>query len=158
MNARTPPDAKTPQNETCETCHFNQFGSADNGKGKGCKEGSRLVFLSADQCKSVEAVAGASLAQARLSVLNSKTFRNYIENVFGDDATWTSISMLTCRPDPKSQYAVNWEPVVLDVDDTIMNAIADRVDEAEKLLIQPYQDIEEAPPAKSATPARRRKF
>ena len=63
-------------------------------------------------------------------------------------------------PDSKSQYAVRCENIVADLDDNDMDALALRVDEADKLLLQPYPDLDDAPAAKSkaGVPARKKKF
>lgn len=155
------PEAKIPQADRCAQCRFNEFGSAQNGKGKGCKEGARFAAIHADSLDSPEKIAGATIVQGRLSVLNSKGFRSYT-GYFEDSgiAIWQSVTQLSVAPDSKSQYAVNFSNIVADLDDADLDAIAARVDEAEKLLTQPYPELEEAPkaaPAKGA-PARKRKF
>ncbi len=149
-----------PQSDLCTSCRMNQFGSASNQKGKACKEGARLAFIHADHAQSAEQIAAAPVMQARLSVLNSKGFRSYVENVFDAEnrPTWMSISELTCVPDSHSQYAVSFAPVVLDADDNILDAIAGRVPEAEKLLVTPYVEIAEAPQPAPQAGTRRRKF
>jgi hypothetical protein len=153
--------AKVPQSDRCATCRFNEFGSAQNGKGKGCKEGARFAAIHADALESPEKIAGAAIIQGRLSVLNSKGFRQYV-GFFeeAEQAVWASVTTLSVTPDSKSQYAVTFSNVVADLDEADLDAIAARVDEGEKLLTQPYPDLEEAAPkalAKGA-PARRRKF
>lgn len=156
--------AKVPQNDNCEQCRWNQFGSAVNGRGKACKEGARMVLLHADALKDIETIANAPLLQARASVLNSKAFRSYIENYFGADdrPSWTAVTTIQCVPDSKSQYALSFMPSVLnDPSDDIFDAIAARVDEAAKLLTQPYPEIEDAPapkPAPAQAARRPRKF
>lgn len=154
------PQAKVPQADKCSQCRFNEFGSAQNGKGKACKEGAKFAAMHADALESPEKIAAATIVQGRLSVLNSKGFRNYVG--YFEDAgqpIWGSVSQLTVTPDSKSQYAVAFSNIVADLDDTDLDAISVRVDEAEKLLAQPYPDVDEAPkaPAKGA-PARKRKF
>ena len=37
------------QSDTCGECWANEFGSADNGKGKACKDSRRMAMISADQ-------------------------------------------------------------------------------------------------------------
>lgn len=38
-------DMVTGETKRCDTCPFNQFGSADNGNGKACKNGHRIYIL-----------------------------------------------------------------------------------------------------------------
>lgn len=153
--------AKLSQSDACAGCRWNEFGSAQNGKGKGCKEGAKFAAIHADALESPEKIAAATIVQGRLSVLNSKGFRNYT-GYFEDSGTaiWQSVTELTVQPDSKSQYAVKYGNIVADLDDADLDAIAARVDEAEKLLAQPYPELEEAPakaPARGA-PAKKRKF
>ena len=149
-----------PQNDLCETCHWNQWGSDNRQKGKACKEGARLVFMHANHTKSDSAVMAAPLVIARLSVNNSKPFRAYVENVFDaeDRPTWTVQTMLYCEPDQGgNQYAVNFVPTALGADEDILDAIASRLDEAKKLTVQPYPEIAQpATPVQAASRARRK--
>jgi hypothetical protein len=154
------PQSKVPQADRCVQCRFNEFGSAANGKGKGCKEGARFAAIHADALDSPEKIAAATIVQGRLSVLNSKGFRTYV-GFFEEAGTpiWSSVTQLQVAPDSKSQYAVGFQNVVAELDDADLDAISARVDEAEKLLTQPYPELEEAPvAAPKGAPARRRKF
>jgi hypothetical protein len=154
--------AKIPQADVCAQCRFNEFGSAQNGKGKACKEGAKFAAIHADALESPEKIAAATIIAGRLSVLNSKGFRNYTG--YFEEAgqpIWMSVTQLTVQPDSKSQYAVTFSNIVADLDDADLDALAIRVDEAEKLLAQPYPDVEEQAAARApvkGAPARRRKF
>jgi hypothetical protein len=153
-------EASIAQSDACANCRFNEFGSAENQKGKACKEGAKLAFIHADALKSPDSVLAAQIYQARLSVLNAKGFRSYVENNFSTDdggPSWAVISNLECRPDSKSQYAVSFMATLLDGDDALLDAIASRVDEAEKLLAVPYPVLEQRPapaPRGRAAPAK----
>lgn len=153
--------AKVSQSDKCATCRFNEFGSAQNGKGKACKEGAKFAAIHADALESPEKIAAAQIIAGRLSVLNSKGFRTYT-GFFeeSDQPIWASVTKLIVTPDSKSQYAVRFENIVADLDDADLDAIAVRVDEADKLLATPYPDLDEAPAAKpkAGAPARRKKF
>ena len=153
--------AKVPQSDACKGCRFDEFGSAQNGKGKGCKEGAKFAAIHADALESPEKIAAATIVQGRLSVLNSKGFRSYV-GYFEESGQpiWSGVSVLTVTPDAKSQYAVEFSSTVADLDDNDLDALAARVDEADKLMAQPYPDLEEAKPVAKpqGAPARRRKF
>jgi hypothetical protein len=154
--------ASVPQSDRCATCRFNEFGSAQNGKGKACKEGARFAAIHADMLDSPEKIAGATIVQGRLSVLNSKGFRQYVGYFEEQEVpVWASVTQMSVTPDSKSQYAVGFTNIVADLDDADLDAIAARVDEAEKLLTQAYPDVEEQAPARApakGAPARKRKF
>jgi hypothetical protein len=148
-----------PQADACGQCRWAEFGSAANGKGKACREGARLAFLYGDVLeKGPAAIMQATIWQMRLSVLNAKTFRMYVEMAFGDEgATWTKLTTFENRSDPKTQYAVSFQPSVFE-GEALFDAIAARVDEAEKLMVAPYPAFEDSA-AKAAPPPRRgRKF
>lgn len=151
--------SKVPQSDKCQGCRFNEFGSAPNGKGKGCKEGAKFAAIAADSIESPGKIRDATIIQGRLSVLNSKGFRNYC-GFFEEsgDPIWSSVSVLSVEPDSKSQYAVTFSNVVADLDEADLDAIAARVDEASRMLLQPYPDLEEAKPAAKGAPARKKKF
>jgi hypothetical protein len=152
-------EAKVPQSDKCKGCRFDDFGSAANGKGKGCKEGAKFAAIHADSLESPEKIKAAQIIVGRLSVMNSKGFRNYVGYFEESDTPiWAGISTLTVVPDSASQYAASFESSVAELSDAELDAIAARVDEADKLLLMPPPDMEEAKPAAKGVPARRRKF
>jgi hypothetical protein len=159
-NVAPHPESPAAQSERCSNCRFNDFGSAINGKGKGCKEGARLVMIHADALQSAESVAKTTIVQAKVSVLNSKTFSAYADAVEARGTVlWQDVTQITNQQDKKSQYAVSFRLEGVTLDDDILDAIALRVDEAEKLLVQPYPEVEAAKPvAPPRTRTRQRKF
>jgi hypothetical protein len=153
--------SQVPQSDRCAQCRFNEFGSATNGKGKGCKEGARFAMIHADALNAddpVAAIASAQIVQARLSVLNSKGFRAYA-GYFEDMPMWTSVTQIEVTPDSKSQYATSFSNLVVEMDDDILDAIAARVAEAEKLIVEPYPEPQDPAPKPAAKKrAAKRKF
>lgn len=153
--------APTPQADACAKCRFNEFGSADNGKGKGCKEGVRFAGLPAAALDDVAAVATVPLVQGRLSVMNAKGFRAYAETLDSQDvAMWQGITSIDVQPDSRTQYSTDFS-MDLDVviEEDTLNAVAARVEEGEALIVAPYPVMEEAPKAAPpARPAARRRF
>lgn len=153
--------SQVPQADRCAQCRFNEFGSASNGKGKGCKEGARFAMIHADALNADDpaaAIAAAQIVQAKLSVLNSKAFRAYA-GYFEEMPMWTSVTEIECVPDSKSQYATSFRNLVAEMDDDILDAIAARVGEAEKLIVEAYPEPqEEKKPAKKKRRAAKRKF
>jgi hypothetical protein len=150
--------AKVPQSDKCADCRFAEFGSAQNGKGQACKSGARFAAIHADALDSPEKIAAATIIQGRLSVLNSKGFRTYAGYYEeSEQPIWRVVTQLTVSPDSKSQYAVKFQSVVADLSDDDLDAIAARVDEAEKMLTAAYPNLEEQKPASKGAPARKRK-
>jgi hypothetical protein len=146
-------EAKTPQSDVCRTCRMNAFGSS--GKGKACKEGARVVMMHADALNNPESIGEAQLVQGRLSVLNSRVFGAYAKAVTGQGkALWQDVTSMDVKPDPKSQYAVTWRPEGVALDDETLDAISERVEEAEDMISAPYPDMDEA--AANPLPGRRK--
>jgi len=71
-----------PQAESCRECPHNQFGTADTGKGKACKNSIRLALLST-ATKKFDAgyVEKADPALMRLPPTSTKHFRGYLKKV-----------------------------------------------------------------------------
>ncbi len=44
-NMRPVAELKNPENDVCETCSHNQFGTAEGGDGKACKDGRRVAMV-----------------------------------------------------------------------------------------------------------------
>lgn len=144
-----------PQSTTCANCPKNQFKSARNGNGKACKEGVKFAMLHADALKGD--IAESPLVMGRLSVLNTRTWRDYA-NGFGDDeALWMYLTKITNQTDPKTQYRVSFERSLLPNDDNLMNALASREIEAKNALLTPYPDFE-SEPAPQRKSGRAKKF
>lgn len=154
-------NATVPQSDRCATCRLNEYGSAPNGKGKGCKEGAVFAAIHADALESPEKIMSAQIVTGAPSVLNSKGFRSYMDALLPNGPSWSVITMLTNEPDSRSQYALSFQATVFEQDDETMNALAARLDEAEREITKGYTPQEEAPKAKGkavAAPARKRKF
>ena len=70
------PSALSPvaQNDMCESCMQNQWGSADTGKGKACKNGRRLLLASVDDDQDVDL---ENLVVLRLPPTSLANFSSY---------------------------------------------------------------------------------
>jgi hypothetical protein len=153
-------NAAVPQSERCAICRLNEFGTAQNGKGKACKEGAVFAAIHADALESPERVRAAQIITGAPSVLNSKGFRSYVDALLPNGPIWGVVTMLTNEVDPRTQYALSYQATVFEQDDATMDAIASRLDEAERELSKGYT-VPEEQPAKAkavAAPARKRKF
>jgi hypothetical protein len=159
-NERPHEKAKVPQNDNCATCRFNEFKTArDGGNGKACKEGARFVAISADALDSVENIIRATIVQGKLSTLNAKGFRTYVQQFeTNGTAIWQGITELSVEPDERSQYAVTYSAQEVELSEEQLDALSSRVDEAITLMAQPYPDLTAAPEKAPARTAARRKF
>ena len=69
---------ETQHHDACKTCPKNQFKSADNGKGKACKDSYILALLPPD------AEEGAPLVTLELSATAIKPFEKYVRDLARD--------------------------------------------------------------------------
>ena len=71
-----------PQADSCKDCPHNQFGTADTGKGKACKNSLRLALLSTITKKFDAAyVEKTDAALMRLPPTSTKHFRGYLKKI-----------------------------------------------------------------------------
>lgn len=136
-----------PVGEKCVDCWANQFGTAERGKGKACKNVRRLALLPADKLTVpyLSKVEGAMLRLPVTSVKGYSTFVNKVTKVLG-----VPLFMLRCaitiEKDATTQFKIDFEPqdwVTNDKgqevpgiinDEAILEVLLDRVNEAEAYL------------------------
>lgn len=139
------PQASDPQNKTCEGCPQAEWKSDSRGKGKACREGLRVALLAGDKVDATY-LASAPIVMAKFSVLNSKIARGYLEELYetvGHPAL--AITELTCNPDPKTQLVNGFTMIDrAPAEGPVASAVASRIEEAQRLCLQPYPEGEVA--------------
>lgn len=167
------PHAKAlkPQAEKCSKCPHNQFGSAERGKGKACKNVMRLCLLPAGQADAVgkvtvnisnEVLAAASPVYLRLPVTSVKVFAAYVTGL-GDNSRgfrlppFAVVTKVKPVPDPKTQVKVTFE--FLDrVPASAAEIAINRHNELQEGIGFPYVALEAAEKAQPAKPGKRGKY
>lgn len=168
----------TQQCEQCHGCEKNEFGSANVGKGKACRNVRRLAMISAGTInpKTDEVTlhddAGeyesATIGFMKLPVMSVKGFAAYVKQLSGalkrpPFAVYTKVSVV---PDQQSQFRVVFE-CLGEVPDELLGVIMQRNNEAKESIEFPYtpRDPNVEPPApaprrggKAQAPGRARKF
>jgi hypothetical protein len=146
-------EAGTNQCEQCHGCPMNEFGSADTGKGKACRNTRRVAMISAGsfnkqgefiQADGVEHFAEAELAYMKLPVTSVKGYAAYVKQVEATMkrppfAVFTRVSVV---PDAKSQFKVVFEALE-EVPDELIETLIARHEETKQLIDFPYQPAEE---------------
>lgn len=143
----------------CEGCEHNQWGSADTGKGKACRNTRRLAVLSAGtfnrdgdlELFEEEDFKGGQIGFLKLPVMSVKGYATFVKQVAATmkRPLYGIITRVHIVPDPKSQFRVMFE--ALDkVDNAMMDTIMGRRVEAQSLIDFPY-DL--TPRDDNATPA-----
>lgn len=95
-----------PQSSACNNCPHNEWGSANIGNGKACKEGARMIFIPAD----TEDFANVQPTTSRISTLNSKLLVDYVSLLDAKKSSFERVvTTKTCHPDSKSQYKLGFK-------------------------------------------------
>lgn len=150
-------DSETPQSPTCKACKWNVFGTADQGKGKACKNMRRVALIHADAVdKGATEIAGTTIATAKLSPMNAPIYSKYALGLASAKSVPPIgvITQMSCEPDAKSQFKVSWHFVRDVTDNAAMGALMARREEAKATLFRPYpknaEVVAKAAPAKKA--------
>ena len=129
-------DVKEKQSDTCEDCPKYQWGSDPmGGRGKACKTRYRIALLPAPESQIPKDILASELRMAVLPVTSGKGFDHFMSKcqLLFDRPIFGVISKLTVKPDEKSQYIVNLEPIEA-IPDHMMGAVLKRIDDAEKAI------------------------
>lgn len=103
-----PHDASTDkQHETCKGCPKNEFGSADKGKGKACKNIRRLQLMMPGMLGKPDE---AEVATMKPSVTNVKAWSEYVQALKAklNRPPYAVVTRITNAPDKKSQYKLGF--------------------------------------------------
>ena len=158
------------QNPQCSDCPRNEWGSADTGRGKACKNVMRLAMIPAGQYKPKGTgrnvqfelelfddpthYAKAEVAFLKLPVMSVKNYSKYVKSLAADVGRPPHgvVTNIYIEPDPKSQYKVMFE-LVDRVDKNLLQSMVQRHAAENATIDFPY-----SPPLteeeRSGTPAR----
>lgn len=113
-------DSEERKAEGCADCPLNQFGSAEKGRGKACKNGRRLALISAGELSAktgeftpstAEELAKAPIAYLNVPPTSINSYGTYVKTLLGatkrpPQVVFTKVSLV---PDPKTQVKVCFE-------------------------------------------------
>ena len=154
-----------PQCETCAACERNQFGTADTGRGKACKNTKRLMIISGADA-TPQSVADAEALMFAVPVTSVKAWAHYVKGLASTyrRPPYAVVTEMVVEPDAQTQFKIGFRFVSLLGDEFAAAIKARRGDVAEQ-LVTPYAPPSERPvaaPARGrgapAKPARRDKF
>ena len=147
------------QHATCSGCPMNEWGTADTGKGKACRNTRRLGLIPAGALTAdgrftaypdAEHFETAAVAYLKLPVTSVKGFASFVKNVAGTlrrppHGIFTRIQEV---PDAKSQFKIVFTPLAA-APGAVVPALMRRHEEVMKVIEQPYNlDVEESAPAR----------
>lgn len=127
----------------CKDSSINQWGSAEKGKGKACKNQRRLALIPADDATSVEAVEESQPAFLRIPVTSVKNWAGYVRQL---EKTLQRpplgvVTEISIVPDPKTQFKLQFKLVEVIEDEEILGALIAKADATE--IDFPYAPREE---------------
>lgn len=148
-----------PQSPDCADCAHNQWGSAEKGRGKACKNRRRLAIIAGGDFdpkseeftpyEDAEQYATQQPSYLSLPPTALNAWGAYVKKLNGSVrrppcAVFTKISV---TGDDKTQVKINFEMVDL-VPDDLVPTMLKAAEAAEKAIIFPYPAREDAKPAK----------
>ena len=141
-------EAGTAVHDNCEECPNNEWGSADTGRGKACRNTRRLAMIPAGKFdKSGEFVleedpgkyADAEVAYMKLPVTSVKGYAAFVKNLSAtlERPPHCVITRVAVVPDTKTQFKVVFEALE-EAPKELLEVLFDRHDEVENLIEFPY--------------------
>lgn len=129
-----------PQHEACKGCPMNEYGTAEKGKGKACKNVRRLSLITEDGLNDVEA---AEIAYLKVPVTSVKSWAGYAQqlNTTMNLPPFGVVTEISVTPDPKTQVKVNFK-LVEKVDDEYIGALLQKRKGGEEAIMFPYSAVE----------------
>ena len=115
-----------PQNEQCAGCKHNEWGSAEQGRGKACKNTRRLALISTNGIDSPQGVKDADVFFAEIPVTSVKGWSGYVKAVAATlkRPPFGVVTKLSTQPDTKTQFKVifsdprpvppEWGPAIME--------------------------------------------
>lgn len=128
-----------PQSGACATCPHNEFGSAEKGRGKACKNIRRIAMLSAAPM-SADALENTEVAFIKLPVMSTKNWVNYVNTLATIDQRppFAVVTTLGTIPDPKAQFKVTFAKKEAINDGAILDVLFKRHEAQKATAISPY--------------------
>lgn len=134
------------QNDNCNDCAFNKMGSAEQGRGKACKNVRRLALVTEDALESAADLSAAEIRLIKVPVMSTNNWAKYV-HALEEDMQRTAYGVVTevaLEPDDKSQFKVTFEfQELVNFDQALYDAMRRKVSAAVAALAAPYPKIEE---------------
>lgn len=152
-------EAHNDQHPTCTGCPMNEWGTADTGRGKACRNVRRLAMIPAgnfdkngkfEMIKDLEHYEKAVTAFMKLSLTSVKGYAAFVKQVAAalKRPPFGIFTKVKVTPDPDTQFKVTFE-ALSSVPDSLMPVIMARHEETAAMIDFPYTEAaEEAAPQK----------
>lgn len=136
------------QHEQCSGCPQNEWGTADTGKGKACKNSRRLACMSASVLEKAGAIEDAQVAYLGVPVTSVKGWAGYVRQVadtFGVPPLGV-ITEVSLVPDTKDQFKMVFRCVERITDKKVLGLLLAKSRLVGKDIAFPFPEMEEPAP------------
>lgn len=142
-------DSSEPQNDACKGCPANQWGSAEKGRGKACKNIRRLAMLTEEGLEDIES---AEVAYLRVPVTSVRAWAGYVQSIATNmrRPPFGVVTEIGIVPDPSSQFRLTFTHVQNIEEDDVLEALEARREKVGCEIDFPYAVYEAAPAPKAA--------
>lgn len=142
--------APKPQHDQCKDCPMNEYGTADKGGGKACKNVMKIAVIPAGV--SAADIPGAEVAFAKISVTSVKNFSGYAKTLADNfkRPPFGFVTRIICQSDPKTQFKVLFEAVEQITDSELIGAILEKRKTVQ--MVNAYPEFEAKPKKERAAP------
>lgn len=139
-------DCEQPQSEMCEGCPLNEYATADTGRGKACKNQRRVMCILEDDLGDKR----APMYMLTIPPTSIRPWATYAAQVTASEKlpTFCVVTEMTIQPKPGKTYAVLSFAFDHALEEKEADRIEPRIEEAIKLMTQPFPERTEAPKPK----------
>lgn len=142
-------EAEDPVHENCADCPNNVMGSAEQGRGKACRNVRRLALVTEDALESADAMKEAEIRMLSTPVTSVGNWANYVRNKLTEELErpyWAVVTKIKLVPDAKSQFKLQFTfEENVDFNDELYAALKERIKEVRSSITAPYPHLEEQP-------------
>jgi hypothetical protein len=145
------------KHEQCAGCPYNEFGTADTGKGKACKNTRRLGVLAIGNAETTETIKNREVFFAELPVTSVKGWAGYVKSVAAvlKRPPFGVVTKLSVIPDAKTQFKVVFSDP-RPIPSELLESVMFKVDEVKNSIVFPYPDPK--PEEEKPAAGKKRKF
>ena len=151
------PEKERATDRSCTGCAMNAWGSDPkvNSRGKACKETRRLVVIPASALTSAEDCLKGELAVLDIPVTSGSNYRNFVNGVAASANVppWIVMTHISTERHPKNQFMVTFTPMSVVADPAVIDALRRKKDEALRLALLPYDEVQSTTAGKMAAGA-----
>jgi len=141
-------------------CPRNEFGTAERGRGKACKNIRRLAIIPVSKPFTPESVGKSEVAFFKVPVTSVTAYAVHVKQVADllKKPPLGVVTTLGCQPDPKKQVAVTFGVAAEIKDQKLGSALMNKADSVGGLLVAPYPVFEDEPKKTGGKKKKARKY